>query len=102
MRIRKIFAFANNHYAGHAPATVKQIWDLYRQYFEVCEEPTVHRVDVAKMLCWLKEPGRYPRDKSRKEKARSTYQVIELPGDAASVFLVRVWFGRKRQTYISL
>ena len=28
-RIRKIFAFANNHYAGHAPATVKlfcQLW----------------------------------------------------------------------------
>ena len=28
-RIRKIFAFANNHYAGHAPATVKQVWELW-------------------------------------------------------------------------
>lgn len=28
-RIRKIFAFANNHYAGHAPATVKQFWELW-------------------------------------------------------------------------
>jgi len=25
----KIFAFANNHYAGHAPATVKLFWDLW-------------------------------------------------------------------------
>lgn len=28
-RIRKIFAFANNHYAGHAPATVKLFWDTW-------------------------------------------------------------------------
>src|SRR2546429_9517714 len=28
-RIRKIFAFANNHYAGHAPATVKQFLELW-------------------------------------------------------------------------
>lgn len=28
-RIRKIFAFANNHYAGHAPATVAQFWKLW-------------------------------------------------------------------------
>ena len=28
-RIRKIFAFANNHYSGHAPATVKQFWELW-------------------------------------------------------------------------
>jgi uncharacterized protein YecE (DUF72 family) len=28
-RIRKIFAFANNHYAGHAPATVKLFMDLW-------------------------------------------------------------------------
>lgn len=27
--IRKMFAFANNHYAGHGPATVKQFWDLW-------------------------------------------------------------------------
>ena len=30
-RIRKIFAFANNHYAGHAPATVKQFRDLWNE-----------------------------------------------------------------------
>ena len=29
-RIRKIFAFANNHYAGHAPTTVKLFMDLWR------------------------------------------------------------------------
>ena len=29
-RIRKIFAFANNHYAGHGPATVKLFMDLWR------------------------------------------------------------------------
>jgi uncharacterized protein YecE (DUF72 family) len=28
-KIRKIFAFANNHYSGHAPATVKQFLDLW-------------------------------------------------------------------------
>ena len=28
-RIRRIFAFANNHYAGHAPATVGQFWNLW-------------------------------------------------------------------------
>ena len=28
-RIRKIFAFANNHYGGHAPATVRQFWELW-------------------------------------------------------------------------
>ncbi|HVH73220.1 MAG TPA: DUF72 domain-containing protein [Candidatus Dormibacteraeota bacterium] len=28
--IRKIFAFANNHYAGHAPATVEQFWKLWK------------------------------------------------------------------------
>jgi uncharacterized protein YecE (DUF72 family) len=28
-KIRNIFAFANNHYSGHAPATVKQFWDLW-------------------------------------------------------------------------
>ena len=28
-RIRKIFAFANNHYAGHAPATLKHFWELW-------------------------------------------------------------------------
>lgn len=28
-KIRKIFAFANNHYSGHAPATAKQFLDLW-------------------------------------------------------------------------
>ena len=28
-RIRKIVAYANNHYAGHGPSTVKQFWDLW-------------------------------------------------------------------------
>ena len=27
----KIFAYANNHYAGHGPATVKQLWDLWNK-----------------------------------------------------------------------
>ncbi|HWY55428.1 MAG TPA: DUF72 domain-containing protein [Terriglobales bacterium] len=30
-KIRKIFAFSNNHYAGHGPATVKQFWDLWQK-----------------------------------------------------------------------
>jgi uncharacterized protein YecE (DUF72 family) len=30
-KIRKIFAFANNHYAGHGPATVKQFWELWEK-----------------------------------------------------------------------
>lgn len=42
---------------------------------EVWEELTVHRVDVAKMLRWLKEPGRDPRDNTRKEKLRA---IIKL------------------------
>ena len=29
-KIRKLFAFANNPYAGHAPATVKQFWELWK------------------------------------------------------------------------
>jgi uncharacterized protein YecE (DUF72 family) len=29
-RIRKTFAFANNHYAGFGPATVQQFWELWR------------------------------------------------------------------------
>jgi uncharacterized protein YecE (DUF72 family) len=29
--VRKLFAFANNHYAGHGPATVKQFWDLWEK-----------------------------------------------------------------------
>jgi uncharacterized protein YecE (DUF72 family) len=27
----KVFAYANNHYAGHGPATVKLFWDLYEK-----------------------------------------------------------------------
>jgi len=38
---------------------------------EVWEEPTRHRVDVSKMLCWLNQPGRLPRDESRKQKLRA-------------------------------
>jgi uncharacterized protein YecE (DUF72 family) len=30
-RIRKILAYANNHYAGHGPATIKQFVDLWNQ-----------------------------------------------------------------------
>jgi uncharacterized protein YecE (DUF72 family) len=30
-KIRKIFAFSNNHYAGHGPATVKQFLDLWEK-----------------------------------------------------------------------
>jgi uncharacterized protein YecE (DUF72 family) len=30
-RIRKLFAFANNHYAGHGPATVKMFCDLWQK-----------------------------------------------------------------------
>jgi uncharacterized protein YecE (DUF72 family) len=29
-RVRKIVAYANNHYAGHGPGTVKQFWELWR------------------------------------------------------------------------
>jgi uncharacterized protein YecE (DUF72 family) len=28
-KVLKIFAFANNHYAGHAPDTVKLFWKLW-------------------------------------------------------------------------
>jgi uncharacterized protein YecE (DUF72 family) len=28
-RMRKIFAYANNHYAGHAPTTINMFWDLW-------------------------------------------------------------------------
>jgi uncharacterized protein YecE (DUF72 family) len=30
-KIRKIFAFSNNHYAGHGPATAKMFWDLWEK-----------------------------------------------------------------------
>jgi uncharacterized protein YecE (DUF72 family) len=30
-KLRKIFAFANNHYAGNAPATVKLFWDIWEK-----------------------------------------------------------------------
>jgi uncharacterized protein YecE (DUF72 family) len=28
-KVLKIFAFANNHYAGHGPATVRMFWELW-------------------------------------------------------------------------
>jgi hypothetical protein len=30
-KIRKLFAFANNHFGGHGPATVKLFWDLWEK-----------------------------------------------------------------------
>jgi uncharacterized protein YecE (DUF72 family) len=30
-KVLKIFAFANNHYGGHAPATVKLFQDLWKK-----------------------------------------------------------------------
>ncbi len=30
-KIRKLFAYANNHYAGHGPATVKLFADLWEK-----------------------------------------------------------------------
>jgi uncharacterized protein YecE (DUF72 family) len=30
-KVLKIFAFSNNHYAGHGPATVKLFWDLWNK-----------------------------------------------------------------------
>jgi len=30
-KLRKAFLFANNHYAGHGPATVKQFLDLWEK-----------------------------------------------------------------------
>jgi uncharacterized protein YecE (DUF72 family) len=30
-KIRKLFAFSNNHYSGFAPATVKMFWDLWSE-----------------------------------------------------------------------
>jgi hypothetical protein len=38
---------------------------------EVWEEPTRHWVNVAKMLHWLNEDGRFPLDLARKEKLRA-------------------------------
>ena len=38
---------------------------------EVWEEPTLHRVGVAKMLQWVKGHGRSPSDEIRREKLRT-------------------------------
>ena len=38
---------------------------------EVWEEPTEHRVDVARMLNWLKQSGRVPIDETRKKELRA-------------------------------
>jgi uncharacterized protein YecE (DUF72 family) len=27
----KVYAYANNHYAGHGPGTVKVFWDLFEK-----------------------------------------------------------------------
>lgn len=40
---------------------------------EVYEEPTAHTVNVKKLLDWLKQPGRFPRDENRKEKLRASF-----------------------------
>jgi len=37
---------------------------------EVWEEPTEHRVDVARMLSWIKQPGRVPIDEKRRKELR--------------------------------
>jgi len=38
---------------------------------EVWEEPTIHRVNVRRMLEWLNRQGRTPRDESRKNRLRA-------------------------------
>lgn len=38
---------------------------------EVYEEPTRHAVNVKKLLDWLKQPGKFPRDEIRKQKLRA-------------------------------
>lgn len=43
---------------------------------EVYEEPTRHRVNVKRLLDWLKQPGKSPRDEIRKEKLRALVKVI--------------------------
>jgi uncharacterized protein YecE (DUF72 family) len=30
-KLRHIFLYANNHYAGHGPATIKLFWELWNQ-----------------------------------------------------------------------
>jgi uncharacterized protein YecE (DUF72 family) len=30
-KLRHVFLFANNHYAGYGPATIKQFWDLWNR-----------------------------------------------------------------------
>jgi hypothetical protein len=37
---------------------------------EIYEAPTVHRINVPKMLQWLRQPGRTPRDVVRKDALR--------------------------------
>ena len=38
---------------------------------EVWEEPTCHRINVAKVLKWLRDFGKSPYDETRKEKLRT-------------------------------
>ena len=43
---------------------------ISRVTVEIHQEPTVHTVDVPKLLQWVREKGKYPRDEIRKEKLR--------------------------------
>ena len=29
--VLKVYAYANNHYAGHGPGTVKLFWDMWKK-----------------------------------------------------------------------
>jgi hypothetical protein len=42
---------------------------------EVWEEPTCHRVNVAKLLKWLKGHGRSPYDETKKERLRTLVKL---------------------------
>jgi hypothetical protein len=50
-------------------------WDAHERtsgslIVEVWEQPTRHRVNIATLLRWLNQPGRTPRDQSRKAELR--------------------------------
>jgi len=38
---------------------------------EIHEEPTIHRIQLGKMLGWINSSGRTPRDEIRKQKLRT-------------------------------
>ena len=46
----------------------KQIADLT---VEVWETPTIHRVNIERMLQWLKQPGKTPKEMIRKDRLRA-------------------------------